>query len=103
MIDCNDLIAVVSCSVAKDPSTSERKLAELANDENATVRFEVACNPNTTPRTLIKLAEDVSRGVRLGVEQNPNTPELVKLYLKNPNFAGLTLKEFLAVSGMVLA
>jgi hypothetical protein len=87
------------CELASNPNTSHEMLAVLACDENAGVRYRVARNPNASGVILTRLAGDESWGIRYFVEQHPNTPELVKLYLNNPDFAGLTLAEFLAAAG----
>ena len=63
------------------------------------IRYWVAQNPNTPAETLIKLASDKEAFIRWRVAQNPNLPEAVRFWLKNPDFAGLTLEEFIRLIG----
>jgi hypothetical protein len=82
--------------VAGNSSTPLDALNWLADDANENVRYGVAYNPSTSAETLTKLAIAKIGDIRYWVLQHVNTPELVKLYLRNPDFAGLTLTEFLS-------
>jgi hypothetical protein len=108
--------------VARHPNADQETLQYLANDADYDVQYEVVMNPKASAHTLDWIAKhtnDWSIREKLAMNRrtpipalihmaklkdsilidmlinNPNTPELVKLWLKNPDFAGLTLDEFL--------
>jgi hypothetical protein len=87
---------------AWDIHTPPDVLANIANDAKSMhwlIRRGLAQNPNTPAEVLIKLAtEACAEDIRFYVEHHRNTPDLVKLWLKNPDFAGLTLVEFLEIA-----
>jgi hypothetical protein len=86
----------VRYEIANNPNTPKDILAYLAIDMDWSIRCAIARNQNSSVETLIHLAESEDADVLHRVANNPSTPEMVKLYLKNPGFAGLTLAEFWA-------
>lgn len=86
----------VRAGVAWNPNTSAETLLLMVHDPSWYVRSSIAEHKNTSAEALVFLAEDEDTSVRCRVMENPNTPELVKFWLRNSGFAGLTLKEFLS-------
>ena len=91
--DCNDenIIYGLTCCQTARPAV----LAKLVNHANETVKYWVAGNTHTPAESLIKLAECGPNYIKNVVAKNPNTPEIVKLWLNNGGYAGLTLVEFI--------
>jgi len=61
--------------LAKNPTTPEDVLRELAKDDYWGIRAEVAHHPSTPVDLLRDLAKDKEGRVRWYVANNPNTPE----------------------------
>ena len=69
-------------NVAKNPNTSPETLDKLSNDEYYEVRVNVAEHPNTSPKTLDKLSNDEYWDVRVNVASNPSTsPQTLEKFL----------------------
>jgi Leucine rich repeat variant len=83
---------------SRNTFTPPETLMKLADDDNVAVRWGVAHNTSTPPETLMKLAADEDMYVRLNVLKNPNCPEVIKIWLNNGGYAGLSIDEF---AGMV--
>jgi hypothetical protein len=81
--------------------TTPEELAELAESEDYLVRRRVAQNPNTSVETLIRLIEDKDDSVHMWARSNKNTPEIVRTWLDNGGFAGMTLAEFIENVGIL--
>jgi len=58
-------------------------------------RYYAAQSPDTSVERLANLAEDKNEGIRWVVAHNPNTPRIVKLWLNNDGYAGMSLAEFM--------
>jgi hypothetical protein len=89
---------VVRYWLARNLKAPPEALHILCKDKDRDVRRAVVHNANITADVLTSLAGDSDETIRWEVAHNPSTPELVKLYLKNPDFAGLTLTEFLTLA-----
>ena len=70
----NDEDYEVRYEVAKNKKTSPKTLDKLADDEDEMIRYYVAEHPNTSPKTLDKLSNDENYEVRSEVAKNPKTP-----------------------------
>jgi len=81
--------------VAWNPNTSVETLDKLYNDEIWEIQYRVASHPNALAKTLTKLAESPSKSIRLVVAEHPNCPTLIRLWLADDGYAGLSLAEFL--------
>ncbi len=80
----------------RDPNTSKKTLARLANSDNLLVQILVAKHPNTSPETLKQFVEMVKQGKQFGTEiqfllqipliQNQNTPsEALAFFAESEN------------------
>ena len=81
--------------VASNESATVEILDKLAEDTDMCIKFQVAINPNTSGETLTKLADNEDLSLKKIVAANTSCPELVRLWINNGGFAGLTLAEFI--------